>query len=408
MTETALTFLSTGNPTGLKFVVEHGGWRCLFDFGLEYAPGRALFSQGVAPRAGRELADLIAVGSAPALSGVYAGDAWDGRTAVFISHLHLDHTSLVQFLHPGVPIHYPLAMEPVRAAAEAAGYVRWRRPAGSPVADRETVGWGPIEVEFAAVDHDVPGATGYLIRTPDLFIAFTGDQRWHGLHPELTDAFARAAHGCDVLIQEGVFLGLPVERRLSERQVVDAWPAVLDSHSGLVVVNLMPLNRERVAAFAAGAAARGRRFLMEPGPATVAGYPGVLDPDALAEVSAHAGRFVLQLGYESLPRLIDIAPPSGSAYVHSNGPPLGPYDPAFGVMEAWATRFGMELVSLGSSGHSFPEDVVRNVRLIAPRLVLPVHSAAPEALEVPGVSRLLPLPGRRYTASELSSAAAPA
>ena len=111
---TRLTFLNLGNPTGLKFTVEHGDHRVLFDFGLEHAPGRAPFSLGLEPRVGRELADLLGVGSAPRLEGVY--DRWDGRTAVFISHLHLDHTALVRFLHPDVPLRYPEAMEELRAA----------------------------------------------------------------------------------------------------------------------------------------------------------------------------------------------------------------------------------------------------------------------------------------------------
>src|SRR6266851_1022687 len=108
---TELTFLHTGNPTGLKFLVEHGDARCLFDFGREHAPGRALFSFGLEPRPGREVADLIAVGAAPALRGVYAGDAWDGRTHVFISHMHLDHTGLIPFLGPDVPLYYPAAID---------------------------------------------------------------------------------------------------------------------------------------------------------------------------------------------------------------------------------------------------------------------------------------------------------
>ena len=102
--ETTLRFLHTGNPTGLKFLVEHGDARCLFDFGREHAPGRAPFSLGLSPRPGREVADLVAVGAAPYLEGVYAGDRWDGRTHLFISHLHLDHTGLVPFLHPEVPL----------------------------------------------------------------------------------------------------------------------------------------------------------------------------------------------------------------------------------------------------------------------------------------------------------------
>src|SRR5229473_1063169 len=114
---TLLTFLHTGNPTGLKFLVEHGDARCLFDFGREHAPGRTLFSLGLEPRHGRELADLLAAGAAPALEGVYAGDAWDGRTHLFITHMHLDHTGLIPLLGPGVPLYYPAAMQSVRSGS---------------------------------------------------------------------------------------------------------------------------------------------------------------------------------------------------------------------------------------------------------------------------------------------------
>ena len=66
------------------------------------------------------------MGSAPRIDGVY--DAWDGRTAVFITHMHLDHTSLVRFLHPRVPLFYPAAMEDLRSAVDASGHLAWRRP----------------------------------------------------------------------------------------------------------------------------------------------------------------------------------------------------------------------------------------------------------------------------------------
>ena len=399
--ETTLTFLHTGNPTGLKFVVERDGYRCLFDFGLEYAPGRALFSLGLQPRPGRELQDLVAAGAAPDLRGVYASDGWDRRTAVFISHLHLDHTSLVRYLHPEAPLFYPSGMEPVRAGAVAAGYLGWRDPAGTQVAPGETVHWGELAVTFLAVDHDVPGASGFLVEAPDLRLAFTGDQRRHGLHPERIQAFCAAVRGVDVLVQEGVTLGVEIEHRTTERDVVAGFAKVLGAHPGLVVVNLTPLNRERVAAFAAAAEAAGRRFLMEPAAALIAGHEGALTPDLVAAVRADPGRHVLQLGFESLPLLIDLAPPAGSAYVHSNGPPLGPYDPAFRVMEAWAVRFGLDLVALSSTGHAYPEDIARTVREIAPGVVLPVHSAAPDALSVEGVARLIPEAGRVYRASEL-------
>lgn len=407
--ETLLTFLSLGNPTGLKFAVERGGRRALFDFGREHAPGRALFSMGVEPRAGRELEDELAVGAAPALEGVY--DGWDGRTAVFISHLHLDHTGLVHHLHPDVPIYYPAAMEEIRAAADRTGYLPWRSPAGTTVPDRATVLGGEIAVQFVAVDHDLPGATGFLIRTPDLSIAFGGDHRWHGVRPELTAAYAEAARGADVLIQEGVNLGLapppdegdgPPPPPPSERTVWAGFETLLERTPGLVVVNTYGMNRERAAAFAEAAQRRGRVFQMEPVWAEIAGHPDVwTDP---AEAAAEPSRYCLQLSFENLPRLIDLDPPPGSAYVHSNGTPLGPYDPTWQVMEAWVARFGLELVRLSCSGHSYPQDIVRMVETVRPGVVLPVHSRLPEALEVPGTPRLLPEAGRPYTASELKAA----
>src|SRR5258708_5635100 len=295
-----VTFLHTGNPTGLKFLVEHGDARCLFDFGREHAPGRTLFSLGLEPRHGRELADLLAAGAAPPLEGVYAGDAWDGRTHLFITHMHLDHTGLIPFLGPGVPLYYPAAMEPVRAAADSAGYLPWRHPTGSGVADGETIAVGPVRVRFVAVDHDVPGASGFLIETPEASLGFTGDHRWHGLRPELTEAFADAAPG------------------------------------------------------------------------------------------------------------VDLRPPAGSFWIQSGGAPMGTYDPAYAVLEAWTARFGLELQTIMSSGHSHPEDVVRMVSTVHPKVVLPVHSRAPEALVVPGVPSFLPKAGVAYRVADILAGVRPA
>jgi ribonuclease J len=406
-TSTLLTFLHTGNPTGLKFVVEHGETRCLFDFGREHAPGRAYFSWGLQPRPGRERTDLVAMGVAPPLEGVYDGDAWDGRTHVFITHMHLDHTGLVHLLGPDVPLYYPAAMEPIRAAAENSGYMPWRRPPGAIVEDGETVNAGSIRVRFAAVDHDVPGATGFLIETPETTIAFTGDHRWHGLHPELTEAFAAKANRADLLIQESVSLGfIAVEGappQLSEAEAIAQLGRAAAEASGLVIVNCYGMNKERVEGLAAGCLAAGRRLLMEPQMAAMAGWPDVIGSiDAIRE---NPRGHCLQLGFESLPLLIDLQPPPGSLWIQSGGAPIGSYDPALSVLQAWVARFGLELRTVFSTGHSRPEDIVRMVSAVGPKVVLPVHSTAPERLVVPGVPSFLPQTGVTYRVIDLLSGA---
>ena len=407
----SLTFHSVGSPTGLKFeVTDASGMRALFDFGIEHAPGRFPFSLGLRPRPGRELADLLAVGGAPALSGVYESDAWDGRTAVFISHLHLDHTGLVRWMHPDVPLFYPAAMEPVRAAAEASGEVPWRTPAGTPVADRSVIRWGELEVEFVAVDHDVPGATGYLVRTPEGTIAFTGDMWWHGLRPELNEGFVAAAAGAGVLVQEGVGLRAPVGAAQeplpampAEREVHGAFARLVAAAPALVLVNLYGMNWDRARAFAEAAAAAGRRFSADAAFRALSG--GVGEPLDVEAVRAEPGRHVVQLGFDALPSLIDLAPPPGSLYVQSGGPPMGAFDPRSGVLQAWARTFGFEVVPCTTSGHSSAAAITDMVRRIGPRVVLPVHSMAPEALVVPGVPSVVPVAGRAYSMAELTGPA---
>lgn len=402
-TSTLLTFLHTGNPTGLKFLVEHGDTRCLFDFGREHAPGRAYFSWGLAPRPGREVTDLVAMGVAPQLQGVYSGDLWDGRTHVFITHMHLDHTGLVHLLGPDVPLYYPAAMEPIRAAADSSGYMPWRRPPGSMVADGDTIAIGSIRVRFVAVDHDVPGSTGFLIETPETTIAFTGDHRWHGLHPELTQAFSANAHGADLLIQESVSLGFSAVEgappQLSEADAIAELGRAVAAAPGLVIVNCYGMNRERVEGLAAGCAAARRRLLMEPQMAAMAGWPDVIGSiDAIRE---NPRGYCLQLSFESLPLLIDLQAPPGSVWIQAGGAPIGSYDPALPVLQAWIARFGLELRTIFSTGHSRPGDIVRMVSAVRPKAVLPVHSSAPERLVVPGIPSFLPQAGVTYRVTDL-------
>jgi len=403
---TCLTFLNLGSPTGLKFVVEHGASRAMFEMGIEHAPGAMPFSLGLRPRPGRELLDLQAVGMAPRGTGVLG--AWDRRTAVFLSHMHLDHVALAEWIHPEAPLYYPQRMEPLREACVRAGYLGWREPVGTQVPDRGRVEVGDIQVEFVAVDHDLPGATGFLVRTPDLTFAYTGDHRWHGFHPEVTEQFAEVVRGVPVLLQEAVSLGwdppadepeAAASAERGEEDVIDAFGEVLDRARGLVVVNLYPMNRLRVHALGAACAARGRVLVLEPRAAAMADWPLVLE-DAGA-VLHDPRRYCVQLEFESLPALIDLRPPAGSIYVHSNGVPLGPYDPAYRVMQAWVKALGLELVSLGSTGHSRPADIRRMVERVGPGVVVPVHSRRPEALLVPGVPTLIPEVGLRYTAADL-------
>jgi ribonuclease J len=142
---------------------------------------------------------------------------------------------------------------------------------------------------------------------------------------------------------------------------------------------------------------------MEPQMAAMAGWPDVIGSiDAIRE---NPRGHCLQLGFESLPLLIDLQPPPGSLWIQSGGAPIGSYDPALSVLQAWVARFGLELRTVFSTGHSRPEDIVRMVSAVGPKVVLPVHSTAPERLVVPGVPSFLPQTGVTYRVIDLLSGA---
>jgi ribonuclease J len=133
--------------------------------------------------------------------------------------------------------------------------------------------------------------------------------------------------------------------------------------------------------------------------AAMAGWAGVIGD--LEAVRREPRVHCLQLSFETMPLLIDLQPPAGSVYVPSGGAPFGAFDPRQAVVDAWVERFALANRPINCSGHSRPADVARIVSGIRPRVVLPVHSRAPEALMVPGVPSFLPQAGPTYAVADI-------
>src|SRR5207245_10550261 len=117
-----------------------------------------------------------------------------------------------------------------------------------------------------------------------------------GMHPAWTAAVARRTAGVDVLVQEAVGLAQLSEDRpqgwrpagangrepgrrepvLDEAELAARFEELLSRTEGLVVVNLYPMNRERVHALGAASARQGRQLLLPPAAARLAAWGGVL------------------------------------------------------------------------------------------------------------------------------------
>ncbi|MGH9107607.1 MAG: MBL fold metallo-hydrolase [Acidimicrobiales bacterium] len=402
-----------GRIGSTKVVVEQDGWRALFDLGL-LVPGRdPLLHPPVHPKPGTELAARLRLGEAPRLAKLYRPDALrgtgleggaDGRTALFVSHCHIDHMGLLGWVDPAVPIY---------ASPETAAMVRALESAGQGLeggarelvatSENEPVEVGPLRVERVAVDHDVPGASGYLVRTDDGTVAYSGDLRLHGRHPERSLRFAECAAGAAALVVEGTTLsGNPAAPPGPEARVEAAYSELLACTPGLVLLALYPRDIERVEAFVRIAAAHGREVLW---PAKTAaflaayGLAGVraLDEVAMGQVRSTPAGFAVQVALEELDRLLDLPLGPGSVFVHANGEPLGPFQRTWDLLQAWLAHLKVPFYSIGTSGHATPADLDRVVDLVGPATVYPVHTADPyRLLPPPGTRRVLPELGRSY------------
>lgn len=113
-----------GRIGGNQILVEDGGARFFFDFGLPYAQRYLYFEEYLNPRPGLGLLDPLEMGLLPPLKGIYrkdleppGEDLWprfagspyfrelDHIDGVLLSHAHMDHAGYISFLRTDIPVY---------------------------------------------------------------------------------------------------------------------------------------------------------------------------------------------------------------------------------------------------------------------------------------------------------------
>lgn len=385
-----------------KVLIRDGDHRVLLDLGLDIPREGDLFRGPAAIPPGDELRIRIATKTAAAIPGIYDPSALEaghpladeaGPTAVFISHPHIDHVGLAGFIRPGIAVHASPAGLALLTALDTAGErLAGPRSLTTWTAMNAPVTHGPMTIERFDVDHDVPGASGYRVTTSDGVLAFTGDIRFHGHHPERSWAFAEAVNGCDVLVTEGTTLSFDEHHPLrTEADVAADYAAALAASGDLMLQSVYPRDLDRVRALIAIAAGHGRTIAWPAATAAflrAAGLDGVVTAD-LAAVRADPGGFVVQLDPGDLPSMLDLPAGPGSAMLHANGEPLGPFDPRWSLYTDWLRFRGLPLVQIGCSGHAYQDDLHEMLYRIRPRVVVPIHTISPYRLHPVGGPRRL-------------------
>lgn len=397
--KTKITFHSGVLTIGGTVVeINYQGARVFFDFGTEFKPELKLKD---------ELLDTLIENRLVPELDIYDedfGHDFNGdKTAVFLSHCHLDHTRMINYLDPRVPLY---ALEGTKQLIELLNqdgtfvlpainkdYVT-REITG--VEPGSTIKVGEIEVSLYSVDHDAYGSCGMLIKTPDLTVAYTGDLRLHGFDSAETINFCKKVFNCDILIMEGVSISFeessekPIAEKFdSEQELLDCINSVIvDNPDKQITFNAYLANVKRFGEFVSKLK---RSVVIKEKMAFI--LKSLLDIDCLYEKDPDNdwgldSKLALDVSSRDIEpekylwqiEEFDKKLRSGGIYIHCDASPLGLFDPYYLVFKQKFLDQDIEFKHLGCSGHAFPADLDKIIELIKPKCLVPIHSLKPELL----------------------------
>ncbi|NLG70656.1 MAG: hypothetical protein GX495_01260 [Chloroflexi bacterium] len=451
---------------GVNFSVEYGKDRVIMEMGSAYNPATDVYDGIVLKRSRAWVRDAIRTQRIPAIDGIYRKQDLDGfmglvpaeesdlNTAIFITHLHLDHMAGIGFVAPQIPIYMHKNAIQIERALEATGEgVETLERDYTPFDENQPIRVGEIEVLPILTSRRSYRDFAFLITTPDGTIHWTGDLSLHGYEAQLTfdQMEFLKQRGVDVLlcdtcafmdeillqindttdpaaikpsreIPAGMLDAADVDRELFE---------VLKSKKGLTVFNFYQREMDEAQRYMDWAEKVGRICVFEPDCAYIiykffGTRPNVFIPDShrypddpakqpawfrellencrvvtREEIFSNPSGYLLQNSYRHILELFEL-PDENGAYLHADGIPIGAFDPAYQNLQRIISRTKFEYVTFFSKkyfGHGYPQQVKYFVDQVDPKVLIPCHGFNPERLLPKNGVQLLPDLGKTYILS---------
>jgi ribonuclease J len=427
---------------GNKVLVQDGPDRILFDFGPSFSPRREQFYVDyLKPRSTSPVKDLLEFDLLPRVEGLYSEEALADSDlpyappevhAIFVTHAHADHAGYLSLIDPQIPVYVGEGTRDLLTAIETSTPMRYGAHDFRSFRDRSPIRIGRLEVVPYPVDHSIPFAYGFLVRTSEGTLVYTGDFRHHGPRAGDTHEFFRAAAGerPAALLVEGTRAGPDPRRSLTEAGVQSEVDRILAHHAGLALACTYPRDVDRLITLFSAARSAGRDLVVSartahllkvlaprfgpgalPVPGTTEGVvvyerkkkrtyvwerPFLDDALSAEDVRAKGARYLLALDLLHFPELIDLRPPKGAPFIHSMSEPFSEDDVDDRVMHHWLDHFGLTFHQMHASGHASAHELFEVVRSVHPATVYPIHTEHPEAFRAAGPGVRLPELGATY------------
>ena len=418
--KTIITFYNGLNTIGGPMIeVAYHKSHVLFDLGEVYRPELNLPDEKYQTLVQNELIGNVPNFYDPELTDQPIDhERWE-HAAAYMSHLHLDHSKAMNFLAPKIPLYAgPITAKLLPALNEkgdfllpAAGHeANYTRPIIA-AEYQKPIKVGDITMTVWPSDHDAYGATGLIVKTPDLAVAYTGDIRLHGYHPDWVKKFLAAAKDCDVLITEATGFSWPEEKHeensaeftgpKNENELTAKFVQLQEQNpKRQITFNTYPTNVERLLRVISDSPRRvvlhaARAHLLKESINQDFPYyylPGEQKFADLKPELAVSYEELLNDDYEFLWQAVADFDhlQKGGLYLHSNAEPLGDFDPAYKPFMQRLAEQNIEVQALRCSGHADEQELKQIIAWVQPPTLIPVHTLHPELVENPYGNRILP------------------
>ncbi|MBK5935021.1 ribonuclease J [Rhodovulum imhoffii] len=365
-------------------------------------------------REGQERLILVDLGvtfpdmdTTPGVDLIFADIGWlaaraDRLEAIFITHAHEDHVGAVGHLWQRLRV--PVYARPFTANHAAR---KMQEQGNDPAQVKPVQAWperikaGPFEVSFLPVSHSIPESAGLVIDTPVGRIVHTGDFKLDPT-PVLGDPFDPALWGevvragVKVLTCDSTNVFSPNPGR-SEASLAPAIRQLVARSSGMFVATTFASNIARLKTLAEAGQAAGRsvcllgramRRMIEAGveSGVLTDFPKTVSPEEAGNipreslmliVTGSQGERRAASAQLSRGKYMGLTLKEGDSFLFSSKTIPGNERGVLRIVNAYS-EMGVDVIDDGAdlyhvSGHANRPDLARIHKLIAPRVVVPMH-----------------------------------